>query len=95
MADIAAIALLQERMIRKSHAVVQQLQGALSSRVVIEQAKGILVEQAHISVDAAFGRLRAHARANNLRLSDVAEQVIDGQLTAAALVSQGASVRER
>ena len=95
MADIAAIALLQERAIRESHVVVQQLQGALSSRVVIEQAKGIVVEQAHVSVDAAFIGLRAFARANNLRLSDVAHQVIDGQLSAAALAEQGSPAPER
>ncbi len=85
MADIASIALLQERVVTESHLLVRQLQGALTSRVVIEQAKGILAEQAAIGVDAAFIRLRAHARAGNLRLSDVAQQLIDGELNATAL----------
>jgi GAF domain-containing protein len=85
MADIAAIALLQERTVRQAHGVVEQLQGALSSRVMIEQAKGVLAERAQIDVDAAFARLRAHARAHNLRLSHVAHEVIDGRLDAAAL----------
>jgi transcriptional regulator with GAF, ATPase, and Fis domain len=85
MADIAAIALLQERTVRQAHGVVGQLQGALNSRVIIEQAKGVLAERAHIDVDAAFARLRAHARVYNLRLSDVARDLIDGRLDAASL----------
>lgn len=85
MADIAAIALLQERTVREAHGVVEQLQGALTSRVMIEQAKGVLAERAQIGVDAAFGRLRSYAREHNLRLSDVARELIDGNLDAAAL----------
>jgi hypothetical protein len=87
MADMAAIAPLQERAVRQSRDVVAQLQGALSSRVVIEQAKGALAERAQIGVDAAFARLRAHARERNRRLSDVARELIDGQLDAAVLAS--------
>jgi transcriptional regulator with GAF, ATPase, and Fis domain len=85
MADIAAIALLQERTVREVHGVVEQLQGALSSRVMIEQAKGVLAERAQIGVDAAFARLRTYARAHNLRLSQVAHELIDGQLDANTL----------
>jgi AmiR/NasT family two-component response regulator len=85
LADIASIALLQERALSESHELVTQLDGALSSRVIIEQAKGILAEQAQITLDAAFLRLRAHARTNNLRLSDVAAGLIDGQLSTAKL----------
>jgi GAF domain-containing protein len=85
LADIASIALLQERALSESHELVTQLDGALSSRVIIEQAKGILAEQAQIGLDTAFLRLRAHARANNLRLSAVAGGLIDGQLSTATL----------
>lgn len=85
MADIAAVALLQERTLRESRSVVEQLQGALTSRVVIEQAKGVLAQQAHIGPDAAFARLRAHARQHNRRLSDIARELIDGRLDAATL----------
>ena len=97
MADIAAIALLQERAVRESRDVVAQLQGALSSRVVIEQAKGVLAERARIGVDAAFARLRAHARNQNRRLSDVARDLIDGRLDAAVLArtAPGAASLER
>jgi GAF domain-containing protein len=87
MADIAAIALLQERTVRESRDVVQQLQSALSSRVVIEQAKGVLAERSRIGVDAAFARLRAHARDRNRRLSDVARDLIAGELDAAAFAN--------
>jgi GAF domain-containing protein len=85
MANIAAVALLQERAVRESRGVTQQLQYALNSRVVIEQAKGILAERANISIDSAFARLRAHARARNRRISDVADEVIDGQLDITAI----------
>lgn len=86
MADLAAIALLQERSLRHARSVVEQLQGALTSRVIIEQAKGILAERAQIGVDAAFTRLRDYARAQNRRLSDVARELIDGQLDVTALL---------
>ena len=85
IADIATIALLQERAISESNVLVAQLEAALTSRVVIEQAKGILAEQSRIGLDAAFLRLRAHARANNLRLADVARELIGGQLSTATL----------
>jgi len=90
MADIAAIALLQERTVRESRGVITELQGALNSRVVIEQAKGMLAESAQIDVDAAFVRLRAHARDQNRRLSDVARDLIDGRLDAAAFTQPSA-----
>jgi hypothetical protein len=82
MADIAAIALVQERAIRDAQSVVGQLQSALSSRVIIEQAKGVLAARAGIGVDEAFARLRSHAREQNLRLRDVARDVIGGRLGA-------------
>lgn len=93
MADIAAVALLQERAVRESHGVMAQLQGALSTRVVIEQAKGVLAERAQIGVDAAFARLRGHARDQNQRLSDVARQLIEGRLDLAVLLVSSTSAR--
>jgi GAF domain-containing protein len=93
MADIAAVALLHERSLRESRGRVDQLQGALSSRVVIEQAKGVLAERAGISLDSAFARLRGYARTNNRRLSEVAGELIDGRLEPAALASPVGSDR--
>ncbi|ADB51565.1 GAF and ANTAR domain-containing protein [Conexibacter woesei] len=96
MADVAAIALLQERAVREARGVVEQLQGALRSRVMIEQAKGVLAERAQVGVDVAFARLRAHARTHNLRLSAVARDVIDGRLDASLTVAEpGSSTSER
>lgn len=96
MADIAAIALLQERAVREAHGVVGHLQGALNSRVVIEQATGVLAERGHVGVDTAFARMRVHARNHNRRLSDVARELIDGRLDAVTLADAalGASLRE-
>ncbi len=85
LADIAAVALSQARVVRESRGEVEQLQGALSSRVVIEQAKGILAERVQIGVDAAFIQMRAHARSNNLKLSDVAQDLVRGDLDSAAI----------
>jgi len=93
MADLAAVALLHERSLRESRGVVDQLQGALTSRVVIEQAKGVLAERANISLDAAFARLRGHARQKNRRLSEVAAELIDGRLAPAALAAAAVSNR--
>ena len=80
MADIATIGILQERSIRDAHAFSTQLEVALESRVVIEQAKGIVAEGTHISVDDAFERIRGFARAHNRLLSETARQIIDGTL---------------
>ncbi len=86
MADIAAVALVQERLVRESRGLATQLQGALTSRVVIEQAKGLLAERGQIGVEAAFALLRSFARSQNRRLSDVARDLIDGKLDTTRLL---------
>jgi len=86
MADIAAVSLLQERAVRETRGVVEQLQGALNSRVLIEQAKGVLAERAQVSVDAAFTIMRAYARAHNRRLSDAARDVVEGSIGTRELI---------
>ena len=86
MADIAAIALLQERTVRESRGVIASLQGALNSRVIIEQAKGMLSERLQIDVDEAYARLRAHARNHNRRFSDIAHDLLEGRLDANTLI---------
>ncbi len=76
LADVAAIGLLQERAIARGELLTEQLQGALNSRVIIEQAKGAIAQAHHIPVSDAFTLLRSHARRNNLRLSDLATTVV-------------------
>src|ERR1700727_2912348 len=77
LADVATIGLLQERNLRRSETVAEQLQAALNSRVVIEQAKGKLAERAATDMDSAFRRLRDYARNTNRRLPDVARDFVD------------------
>jgi GAF domain-containing protein len=76
LSDVATIGILQERLVKERGIVADQLQRALDSRVLIEQAKGVLSESAAISVDEAFGAMRAYARSHNLRLHDVAEAIV-------------------
>jgi GAF domain-containing protein len=80
LADVATIAILQHRLDLESHLLVGQLNAALASRVVIEQAKGVISERADVGIDEAFARLRQYARSHNLRLTDVAIHVTEGRL---------------
>jgi GAF domain-containing protein len=75
LADVATIALLQERTIRRGEVLSEQLQGALNSRIAIEQAKGAIAQANDVSVDEAFTLLRDYARRNNRRLSEVAQTI--------------------
>ena len=77
LADVATIGLLQERSVRRAETLAEQLQGALNSRVVIEQAKGRIAERHSLSLDQAFALLRQQARNTNQRLTDVAGYVIN------------------
>jgi GAF domain-containing protein len=84
-ADVASIAILQYRATLESQVLNEQLQHALNSRVVIEQAKGMVAERKNLDMEQAFSVLRAYARRHNLRLADVARDVIIGALTSSAL----------
>jgi transcriptional regulator with GAF, ATPase, and Fis domain len=85
-ADLATISVLQTRAADETQRVNEQLTNALTSRVVIEQAKGVVFERAGIDMTEAFSRLRRYARNNNLRLTDVAQAAIDGTLDPRAWV---------
>ncbi len=85
LADIATIGILQQRALRDAHIVTSQFGAALESRIVIEQAKGIVAERTHVSIDAAFTLLRGYARGHNRLLSQTALEIIDGTLNPDAL----------
>jgi AmiR/NasT family two-component response regulator len=78
LADVATISLLHERSMRHSDTLNEQLQTALNSRVIIEQAKGKLAERLGVDMDQAFTLLRDRARVSNRRLSDLARSFVDG-----------------
>jgi GAF domain-containing protein len=85
LADIATIGILQERAIHDGHVETAQLEGALESRILIEQAKGIVAEHNHVCIDAAFQLLRGYARHHNRRLRQTAQEIINGNLPTDAL----------
>jgi hypothetical protein len=87
----AAIGLIQERALRERNMLGEQLQAALNSRVIIEQAKGMLAEYLTVTVDDAFELLRNYARSHNRKLSEIASDAVDRQLPAAALTDNLAS----
>jgi GAF domain-containing protein len=76
MADVATIAILQERIGKQREILNEQLQSALTSRVVIEQAKGVLATRLDIDMEEAVERLRKRSRDERRRLVDVAEHVV-------------------
>jgi GAF domain-containing protein len=77
LADIATIGILQERAIERSAQTTEQLQGALNSRVVIEQAKGALAQLHGVTPDEAFALLRTYCRDHGLKLGGVARSILD------------------
>ncbi len=78
LADVATIGILQQRANGDSTLLIEQLQAALNSRVVIEQAKGVLSSHGGVDMNRAFSALRSFARSHNLRLSDLARTVAEG-----------------
>ena len=91
LADIATIAILQERTTHDSHVLTEQLQTALDSRVLIEQAKGVLAHHAGLGADQAFTMLRDYARPRQLRLAALAHQLPTGQLDPNVLTAAAVS----
>ena len=84
-ADVATIAVLQDRAAHEAQVINDQLTHALNSRVVIEQAKGMVAERIGLDMERSFAALRTHARSHNLRLTDVADAIINGTLLPSAL----------
>ena len=92
LADVATIAILQDQAARQAAVREGHLQHALISRVVIEQAKGMIAERTGVDMDEAFNRLRSYARNHNRGLTGVAEDMVGGTLSvdAVSLRTQGA-----
>ncbi len=87
LVDVATIGLIQVESGQRSEVLLQQLERALVARVVIEQAKGVLAELRDISPAVAFAVLRSHAQTHDLRLTELAYAVIDGDVPPAMLGS--------
>jgi GAF domain-containing protein len=84
-ADVATIAVLQHRAVLEAQLLNDQLSQALNSRILIEQAKGVLSERAGLNMEESFAVLRNYARNHNLRLVDVAQDVINDNLSTEVL----------
>jgi transcriptional regulator with GAF, ATPase, and Fis domain len=94
LAYVAAVAIVQDRAAVDSALVNEQLQTALNSRVVLEQAKGVLAQRGNLDMDRAFAVLRRYARDHNLRLTDVARSVAGRELAAQRLLAHAATQAE-
>ena len=92
-ADLATLSIVQHRASAEAQHLNEQLSASLTSRVVIEQAEGVICERAGVDLAQAFTRLRAYARSRNLRLTDVAQAAIDGTLDPAAWAPPARPVR--
>lgn len=86
LADVSTIAMMQDRALRDSRLRQEQLQSALDSRVVIEQAKGMIAERADVDVASAFEVLRRFARRHRLGLTDVSSRLMRREIQVADLV---------
>jgi len=87
LADVATIAILQQRSISRASLLAEQLQTALNSRIVVEQAKGVLAERGNLDMPSAFERLRGYSRHHNQRLSDVAAKVVREKVSADSVLN--------
>ena len=80
LADAATIGIVHQRTVAHQEIITEQLQTALNSRILIEQAKGFLTHSLEIDVDEAFTVLRSTARSTNRRLTDVADDIVRGRI---------------
>lgn len=88
LAHVASVAIVAGNALADKSAVVQQLQNALNSRVIVEQAKGFLAHRGALSMDEAFDRLRSYARRHNERLTAVAQAVVSRDLLAEQVLEE-------
>lgn len=88
LADVATIGILHHRAASRGELLAEQLEATLHHRTVIEQAKGVLAEYGGVRMDEAFHAIRAFARENRLKLSDVARSLIDRELDPAHVIAR-------
>jgi AmiR/NasT family two-component response regulator len=80
LTDLATAVLLHQRTLHHQHVAIEQLQLALTSRVAIEQAKGVLAERTGLSPDEAFAVMRGYARSHHLGLTGLARDIVAGRV---------------
>lgn len=80
LADVASIAILHERASQRRELVIEQLEGALTSRIIIEQAKGSLAASGNLTPDQAFSQIRNYTRATNASLTNTARDIVEQRL---------------
>ena len=85
LANVATIGILHHRAAEESRLLSEQLQHALTSRIVIEQATGVIAQRLNLDMDEAFNRVRRYSRDHNRRLADVARSIVDRSLVAPEL----------
>ncbi|HZG92363.1 MAG TPA: GAF and ANTAR domain-containing protein [Pseudonocardia sp.] len=90
LADVATIGILQERSVRHVAEDNEHLQTALNTRVIVEQAKGLVAQKLGLSMDAAFDQLRRYARSNNRRLAELARDITTREVDPVAIVASDA-----
>jgi transcriptional regulator with GAF, ATPase, and Fis domain len=87
LADVATIGILQERAIHRGEVLTEQLETALNSRIIIEQAKGVVAQAGNLDMDRAFQAVRGYARSHNTRLSEIAHRLVSGVIDPAEILT--------
>lgn len=91
LVHVASVAIVNEKSSTDLVTINSQLQRALTSRIVVEQAKGVIAHVGGVDMDGAFAVLRQYARDHGRKLSDVAAEVVRRDLPGEVLVEHARS----